>query len=234
MNIAPGAELGGVALIHLRNGLRRLAGRAFDALLLSGTLELPLATVETLMLELRRQGYIEKYGDSQYVLTLKGGALVNASARKPVTRRTARKALEGLLQRAQELNEYSRFLNWVTRIDVFGSYLDLQRDKLGDVDVAVALVRRVVGEEYMRQQAEMVEHDKENGRSFMRFADEVCWADTLSWRFLKARSPVLSITTFDDKVLEVASTQTVYTYTPPSSDLTICLREVGSSLVKAP
>ena len=56
-----------------------------------------------------------------------------------VTRARAEVLLRDLLDRARAINEDPYYLFGVGRIEVFGSYINSDKPKLGDVDLAVGL-----------------------------------------------------------------------------------------------
>jgi len=59
-----------------------------------------------------------------------------------VLRSTAEKILEEIVRRADEANANADFAYSVMRIAVFGSYVNSEKDKLGDLDIAVDLAPR--------------------------------------------------------------------------------------------
>jgi hypothetical protein len=79
-------------------------------------------------------------GDERYELATDGHALAGATARQPVTRDTAQRALDGFLARVEEINA-NPLAEWGARkLVLFGSFLDLNIERVGDVDLAVEMV----------------------------------------------------------------------------------------------
>jgi predicted nucleotidyltransferase len=72
---------------------------------------------------------------------------------------------------------------------VFGSYLDPKRERLGDLDVAIKLRRCSDDEEVQKT----VEESRRNGRRFANVLEWAFWPQSEVYRFLKARSRVLSV-----------------------------------------
>jgi len=91
--------------------------------------------------ERNRSGCNYEDADNVWVLTVRGGALANASAAKPIRRATARNTLTSFLDRIEEVSSDSRCLWVVDEAVLFGSMLDPTRDPVSDVDVAVRLVQ---------------------------------------------------------------------------------------------
>ena len=79
-------------------------------------------------------------GDERYELAVDGHALAGATARQPVTRATAQRALDGFLARVEEINA-NPLAEWGARkLVLFGSFLDPNIERVGDVDLAVEMV----------------------------------------------------------------------------------------------
>jgi hypothetical protein len=78
-------------------------------------------------------------GAKAWTTTQLAQSLACATAAKPITRRTAEAALAAFLERVQRVNRDDLFLAKVTRVIVFGSYLQKDLARLGDVDIAVEL-----------------------------------------------------------------------------------------------
>lgn len=89
------------------------------------------------------------------------------------------------------------FTYHVSRIAVFGSYLDSSKQKLGDLDIAVELQPRFSANDQK-------EADKEAARlrapSYIRlsFIDWLFFAKIEVWRFIKGRRCSVSIHDFDE------------------------------------
>lgn len=83
--------------------------------------------------ELCDERFVEPRDDG-HILTVKGNAFANARIGKPITREKAEKILEGVLERAAEVNESGEAT--IHSIDVFGSYTT-DAEKLGDIDLVV-------------------------------------------------------------------------------------------------
>lgn len=56
---------------------------------------------------------------------------------KTYSRITAKKALENIIKRLEEVNHHDEFIYKVTKAVLFGSYINSNKDKLGDVDIAI-------------------------------------------------------------------------------------------------
>jgi len=153
VRIARGQVISGHDALALRGALRRLRGRPFSPEEAAWRLAAPEDQAPDLVVALADAGLVEEAAPGAprpwYKLTLAGNALANATARKPVSRAVARRHLEGLIARAEIIDASPDYLVWVERILVFGSYLDEGVERLSDVDVALELVPRTGGDEFI-------------------------------------------------------------------------------------
>jgi predicted nucleotidyltransferase len=82
-------------------------------------------------------------GGKELVLTDEGKAFARARACKLVRRDTAQKNLDKLKERIQEVNsDHKRFVIFVKVAVLFGSFINSDREFLGDLDIAVILSRK--------------------------------------------------------------------------------------------
>ena len=66
-----------------------------------------------------------------------------------VTRRRADAIISEITERAKEINENDSFAYRVAKVAVFGSYLNSDKAKLGDLDLAADLVQRYEGDTHL-------------------------------------------------------------------------------------
>jgi hypothetical protein len=79
-------------------------------------------------------------GNERYELATDGHALAGATARQRVTRDTAQRALDGFLARVEKINA-NPLAEWgVRKLVLFGSFLDPNIERVGDVALAVEMV----------------------------------------------------------------------------------------------
>lgn len=143
-----------------------------------------------------------------WTTTIQGNALANVRFTKPSPRAKAQVHLDGLLARAAEVNANEQLLHDVTRIVLFGSFLDPAIDPVGDVDLVVTLTRRHLGREVMeektRQFNELMDHRSTGILDYLFYPEN--WVKT----FLKNRSSVLAIIWDDDPVLEITAHKVIF------------------------
>jgi hypothetical protein len=95
----------------------------------------------------------------------------------------------------------------VTRVEVFGSYLDPAVDRLGDLDLAFSVARRGSGgERYVEQ---VLAYARDSGRSFRAYHEQLLWPQRELILTLRNRSSAISLTGQD--IREITDrVQTVY------------------------
>lgn len=207
MRILPGQTIADIDIVQVRDALRQVKDRSFLCNFLAERLDLAEGAGARLHEALVDLGYLERdprgpAEDVWWQLTVKGNALTNATAAKPVKRATAERALDGLLERAREVNDDAAFVFQVDEIVVFGSFLDPEMETVGDVDVAIGLSPRYEGAELNQRSTERIRAAVDSGRRFASFMDEVSWPQVEVLRRLKGSSRVLSMTTTDDAILD--------------------------------
>ena len=62
---------------------------------------------------------------------------INSKNKKLYSRETARRVLEDLINRIKEANEKEEFIYKITRVVLFGSYINSNKEKIGDLDIAI-------------------------------------------------------------------------------------------------
>jgi predicted nucleotidyltransferase len=126
-------------------------------------------------------------------LTKEGIRLRGAVAGKPIRRETADRLLSELVERIATLNRNGHFRATVRRAVVFGSYLG-HADRIGDVDVAIELVRREANfDKHMEMNMRRVAEESERGRHFANMVEEAYWWQREAMLFLRNRRRGLSL-----------------------------------------
>jgi len=132
-----------------------------------------------------------------YEITSRGHAFANASAAKPVLRRTAESALRQFMERLHRVNASSEYVYRVKSAVLFGSMLS-EAERLGDVDIAIELSPKVDEEADFRQWCDRRRQVAQDvGRSFGSTFDWVVWPKTEVFHVLRARSRTLSLHEWD-------------------------------------
>lgn len=166
-------------------------------------LEVGEGDAEKMLERFAEAGYLEiadrdRDGAAWWFTTVRGNALANASFAKPITRATAQRHLDGFLERVRTYNADRSKPYSVTRVTVFGSYLDNTQDRLGDLDLAIHVVRRGSNDEYLRRRDAII---ATSNRRFGSYLERLVWPLRELGLFLKDRKPAINITDEDVSVL---------------------------------
>lgn len=156
---------------------------------------------------LQEAGYLEvKYddidGETWWQTTTKGNALSQAGFGRPIARGTARRHLDEVIERARAFNADATHLTIVAELVVFGSFLDPDIDKLGDLDLAVSFRSRLPMSAHPGRRTEiLLDYARASGRDFGTIVDRLFWPEQEAILALRNRSAVINITTEDVRKL---------------------------------
>lgn len=153
---------------------------------------------------LQEAGYLEvKYddidGETWWQTTTKGNALSQAGFGRPITRGTAQRHLDEVIERARAFNADATHLTIVAELVVFGSFLDPDIDKLGDLDLAVSFRSRLPNSDERIEV--LLDYATTSGRGFRTIVDRLFWPEQEAILALRNRSAVINITTEDVRKL---------------------------------
>ncbi len=185
----------GFPSVRVRQLLRRW-GRGYGGTeLVKQLMEISEAAAGELVAALIREGYVQKSelqmsAGWEYVLTVKGTALAQASAARPLHRETVRLRLHELIDRMIQVNSDERFFLGIQDAAVFGSYLT-DVDRLGDLDIHFRTYRKIDDTETFTRTT--TDAARASGLRFSSFMDELYWPEAEVRKFLKNRSRVYSL-----------------------------------------
>src|SRR4051794_32850685 len=217
MHIDAQAVFAGQPILQIRKLLRRARARSrFTQRLIADVLGVDGATAAVVLRSLFENGYIERpkgaTTDGEWRTTVKGNALAQASAGLPVTRATAGRAIDGLLQRVRQINAAEEFAYVVEQVILFGSYLG-DAPTVNDVDVALQLRRRSDDDaRYLRQSSERIAYALDQGRVFRNITERVMWPRLEICLLLKSGSRVIKLhdAELEASLLRQGPTRVVY------------------------
>lgn len=138
MRIESSQTIAGYPARLVRQLMRETLGRPITERWVSEVLGCSREAAPQVLAALQREGWVTLVGD-HVEPSLKGSALAQATALKPLTRATAERLISKLLLRATILNRQKKYAYKVEQIVVFGSYVRGET-RPNDVDVAVRLV----------------------------------------------------------------------------------------------
>ena len=194
MQIKGGRLIAGLEAKTLRDFLRKFRC-GFNRDVMATELKLTASQVSRIVRELVRENFIVPDpragpGTRWYYPAKKGEELIRASAAAQITRKTAQRALAGLMERIQAVNANSRYLCSITKAVVFGSFLR-NVERLGDVDIAVEIQYRVPRDQNLWKVIR--EYGLASGRDFPTFDAQQSWPVREVMLVLKARKRTLRI-----------------------------------------
>lgn len=132
-----------------------------------------------------------------FQVATRGHAYANATAAKPISRGTAERILKELLDRVNAVIATKEYAFKVKSAVLFGSMLSCV-DRLGDIDVAIDLQRRISNSAKFRLQCDRRRQlAEELGMTFSTAIDWATWPKKEVVLQLKARSRSLSLHGFD-------------------------------------
>lgn len=164
----------------------------------------------SLLSELTVQGFIEKSSPDCYKTTLKGEALRIARCVSPIKRDKADKIVKDFMQRVEEINNNDYYLYRVSKILLFGSYINKDAVDFGDIDIAFELERKIKNKEvFEKLNREFFEKAEEGGKRFSSYIEKLFYSETVVILKLKNRNRYISLHR-DDDILKVTETKQIY------------------------
>jgi predicted nucleotidyltransferase len=197
MRITTDQSIAGYPALQVREFVRKYRFTNFSARAAEAALMLSTEAAANFLSKLADLGYIgksrEQNGNQLFQLTSSGQALANASAAKPIHRKTAARVLAQFLERVHKVNASPEYLFRVKNVVLFGSILS-HAERLGDVDIAISLEAKV-SDTNAYQAWSMARRDEAEaaGRYFHTLFESGIWPRQEVLLQLKARSRSLSL-----------------------------------------
>ncbi len=197
MRITTNQSISGYPALKVRQFVRKYRFTSFPTVAAENTLMLSADAAVNFLSKLADLGLIEKShereGKQLFQLTNNGHAFANASAAKPIYRKTAERVLAHFLERVHEVNGNPVYLFRVKNVVLFGSMLS-DAERLGDVDIAISLEPKVSDTNAYRAWATARRDEAEAaGRHFHTLFESGIWPRQEVLLQLKARSRSLSL-----------------------------------------
>jgi predicted nucleotidyltransferase len=215
MRLDPKEKIADIPILKVRDFLRKNRYYHWNTEVIVNEFKVSDATAKLLVNQLFSRKFIvekeKKDGISLWELTQDGIQFSVASGAKPIKRKTAERKIKEFLSRVDVVNEDTEYLYKVTKVVVFGSYLD-DTDRLGDIDLAIQISSKEADNEKFRElREEKTRKALKNGRHFSNVVEQLAWSQTETMMFLKSRSRSLSIQHLTEDLLELAGNhKTIY------------------------
>jgi hypothetical protein len=131
MILRPDQVIAGRPAKDIRKFLREILHLQVSCEYAQHVLGCPIEEAKKTLSALEKEGYLSRAGRHEghdlYETTLKGNQLAGANLR-PISRRTAEKTLQGFMQRVRAVNADPDFLETITGVIVFGSFLSASEE----------------------------------------------------------------------------------------------------------
>ncbi len=202
MRIVSGQLIAGYPAKEVRDFVKRYRFTGFFAEAAEFYLALSPKAAAVFLNKLVNLGFIRGTGKSNgrksFEVTSSGQALANASAARPIHRRTAERVLAQFLERVRMVNGTQEYAYRVEHVVLFGSMLT-DTERLGDVDVAIRLEQKISDATAHEQWCTARRRAAEaKGRNFYGVLDWAMWPTQEILLLLKARSGSLSLHDFSE------------------------------------
>lgn len=196
MNINSKSLIAKLPALEARDIARKLTG-AFSARDYARQFDIDIHLAAQQIEDFETEGYFERIPHIKHKqywgMTVKGCALVQASAARKVKRETADRHYHAFMGRVNEINQSDTYLYQVTKVALFGSYLTNAKT-VSDIDLFVWLDRKLKFEdsfnEIFEQRTMLMQAQ---GRRFKSHLDLNSWPELDVRKYLKMGSRVISI-----------------------------------------
>lgn len=205
MRIESRQMIAGFPAVQIRRLMRETVGRSISLRWISEVLQCSEPTASRVLVDLRREGLVVSVA-GHFEPSLKGSALAQATAGKPLARSTAERLVSGVVERARLINADDDWAYRVAMLVVFGSFV-AGAERPNDVDVACRLTPRWQGTS--QEEAEQLSRAARDCR-FRNTWECVAWPKLEVLHFLKSRSRGLSVQELDDWILKQEKHSIIY------------------------
>lgn len=190
----------GIPIIKIREFMRRFrTPESFSLQTITEYFELTKPSGTSLLNELLDLGYAEYVTTDKYEVTVKGNALAQLKFVKRINKVKADKIFNEFMKRVSEINEDESFIYRVSKLCLFGSYLNPEADDYGDIDIAYELEHKISDDHsFSEAKQRIIDNAKAYGKVFSSIVEEVCYPSNLVLRYLKNRSPYISLHRMED------------------------------------
>lgn len=116
--------------------------------------------------------------------------LIKTSEKRRIfSRRTAKDALENVISRIKEANNNEEFIYIITKAVLFGSYINTNKEKIGDLDIAIYLeLKNHSKPEYIQNRIRAL-----NSLKNISFLSEIIYGKEEIFKYIKNRKQVLEL-----------------------------------------
>lgn len=218
MKIDASNQIAGYPILRIRDLFK--AQKSFCAESIEWRMKVDSTEAQRLLRKLQALGYLEpepatktysSNNDQWFDLTQAGRTLALARAVPPMSRAKAERLFQEFMERVHEVNTNPMYLNKVTRVVVFGSYLRPEVTELNDLDLVVETRFKITDTETRHKAEDACRRSAQAmGRTFSNYSAYLYWPDTMVKLFLRSKSKYLSFHSPHDSILEQADTRQIF------------------------
>lgn len=128
----------------------------------------------SLLNELLNSGYAECVNTDKYKVTIKGNALAQVKFVKRMDKAKADKVFNEFMKHVSEINEDESSIYRVSKLCLFGSYLNPEAEDYGDIDIAYELEHKISDDKRFSEASQrIIANAKADGKVFSSILDEI-------------------------------------------------------------
>lgn len=220
MKINSKETIAGYPILKIRDLLRY--NRGLNELILENALKISANEARRVLQEMVALGLIEKDEEDMdgfwFLITLQGNSLGNAKAIPSISRAKADVLFEKFMLRVKEVNKNPQYLYKISRVDLFGSYIT-NAETINDIDIGYKLEKKGRDRDKWRvKDRQQVRKARHSGVNFNSFMDDLFYTRRIVQKYLKSRSPYISLHDLDDDgIFEIIETMQVFPATRNST-----------------
>ena len=202
----------GISIIIIRNFLRQFRTPAsFSLQNVSGYFAVSKQVGNSLLKALIALEYVEKKSVDKYEVTVKGNALAQTKFVNRMNKAKVDRIFSEFMKRVERVNEDDTFIYRISKLILFGSYLNPAAVDYGDIDIAYELERKIIDNDKFQEINQCIIDDaKRNGKYFSSMVDELFYTYDQVLYYLKNRSPYISLHRIEDIEILSAPHKQIY------------------------
>ena len=212
MKVDKNEKISGIRIIDIRNFLRRMRNWPFfTAIYVEKYFNISHKVAFELLAELKKAGYINEKDADKYEVSIKGNALSMTRFVPRMSKEKADKVFAGFMKRVETVNNDSRFIFRVSKLILFGSYINPAAPDIGDIDIAYELKKKINDDNEFKDACNAIINEAiANGKCFSDIVCKMFYPQEIVLKYLRNKSPYISLHTTDDDVLKTAIQKQVY------------------------
>lgn len=166
---------------------------------------------EDLICEIAKPAYMREIDVIKYYeKTLLGRTLALAKAVSTISREMVESIVNDFMARVGTVNASDEFLYKISKVVIFGSYLDVDAVEYDQLDMAVELTPLYPEGTQNEKEAGFIDSAIKEGKNFDDMIAEMFYPQTCVRSFLKNRCPYISMHAMDDPVVAMANCKQLF------------------------